>query len=167
MREQRKQRNIASLMVLLVFALFAVCIAIVLLTGVNACQRLNCRNQSSFDRRTAAQYIAARVRQSNVEGLVYPANFGTSECRDQGDTLFLLDSAEEDVCTRIYCHNGYIWELYCDLSGEFLPEDGEKILKAEELQCSLEDSLLIVEIGYENAQRDKLVLALHDKKAVG
>lgn len=165
MRGQGTQRNIGSLLVLLLFALFAVCITAVLLTGAEACQSLSCRNQSSFDRRTAAQYITARVRQNNAEGLVYPASFGTSEFREQGDTLFLLDSAQEDVCTRIYCYDGYMWELYCDRSGEFLPEDGEKILEAEELNCTIKGGFLTVEIGYENAQRDRLVLSLRGRKA--
>jgi hypothetical protein len=63
-------------------------------------------------------------------------------------------------CTRIYCHEGYIRELFAEVQGEFSPEDGEKILKAEEARFALQDGLLTVELSLAEGEREELSLFL-------
>ena len=159
MKQQRKKLNVSGLLTLLLFAVFGVCILSVLLTGADAYQRLRERDQSSYSRRTVTQYIATKVRQADGMGKVYAASF--DGVRGEGDTLFLEEEIDGTVyCTRIYCHDGYIRELFAEARGEFSPEDGEKILEAEEARFALENGLLTVEISLAEGEREELSLFL-------
>ena len=64
MREQNTKLHMSALLPLVVFALFAVCVLSVLLTGANVYQRLTQRDRDSYQRRTGAQYLATRGRQA-------------------------------------------------------------------------------------------------------
>lgn len=159
MKQQGKKLNVSGLLTLLLFAVFGVCILSVLLTGADAYQRLRERDQSSYSRRTVTQYIATKVRQADGMGKVYAASF--DGVRGEGDTLFLEEEIDGTVyCTRIYCHDGYIRELFAEARGEFSPEDGEKILEAEEARFALENGLLTVEISLAEGEREELSLFL-------
>lgn len=161
MREQGKKRNISSILVLLLFAVFVICILAVLLTGARVYQNLAQRDQESYDRRTVAQYIATKVRQSDSEGLVFVAPFDEDAAQTEGDTLYLTEHLDgEDYYTRLYCHDGYVRELFASCYDEFLPEDGEKIMEAEELGFAVEDGLLTVQITYRDGTQEDLVLHL-------
>ena len=95
--------NISGLLVLLLFAVFAVCIMSVLLTGADAYRRLAHRDQESFGRRTVTQYIATKVRQNDAVGAITVHHFGESGVKADGDTLQMLEQLEgEEYCTRIY-----------------------------------------------------------------
>lgn len=153
--------NMSGLLVLLLFSVFAVCIMSVLLTGADAYQRLARRDQESYDRRTVTQYIATKVRQNDGAGAISIRLFDEAGTQAEGDTLQLLEQLEgEEYCTRIYCWDGHIRELFAEPSDEFYPEDGEKIMEAESLWFSLEDDLLTVTIGHTDGQNEKLVLCL-------
>lgn len=161
MKEQGRKRNISSLLVLLLFAVFVICILAVLLTGAQVYQNLAQRDQESYDRRTVAQYIATKVRQTDAESFVFTAPFSEDAAQTEGDTLYLTEQLEgEDYYTRIYCHDGYVRELFASCYDEFLPEDGEKIMEAEDLLFAVEDGLLTVQIGYADGTRENLVLHL-------
>lgn len=161
MKEQGKKRNISSLLVLLLFAVFVVCILAVLLTGAQVYQNLARRDQQSYDRRTVAQYIATKVRQTDSEGLVFVAPFDEDVARAEGDTLYLTEQLEgEDYYTRLYCHNGYVRELFASCYDEFLPEDGEKIMEAEDIAFVMEDGLLTVQICHKDGTQEELILHL-------
>ena len=64
MREQNTKLHMSALLPLGVFALFAVCVLSVLLTGAKVYKGLAQRDQDSYQRRTGAQYLATRVRQA-------------------------------------------------------------------------------------------------------
>ena len=64
MKQKIQQKSISGLAALLVFALFAVGILSVLLSGAGAYQRLTRRDRLSYDSRTCAQYVAAKIRQA-------------------------------------------------------------------------------------------------------
>ena len=65
MREHFRKPNMGGLLALLLLGVFAICILSVLLMGADAYQRLVDRDLGSYDRRTAAQYVSARVRQGD------------------------------------------------------------------------------------------------------
>ena len=153
--------NISGLLVLLLFAVFAVCIMSVLLTGADAYQRLAHRDQTSYDRRTVTQYIATKVRQNDAAGAVSVHLFGEAGVKTDGNTLQLLEQLEgEEYCTRIYCWDGYIRELFSTPSDEFYPEDGEMIMEAQGLQFSLEGDLLTVTVIHTDGQSEEIALFL-------
>ena len=70
MREHSRKHDLSSLLVLLLFAVFAVCILSVLLTSADTYRRLSDRDQGSYDHRTAAQYIVTKIRQADRQDTV-------------------------------------------------------------------------------------------------
>lgn len=153
MREQNTKLHMSALLPLVVFALFAVCVLSVLLTGANVYQRLAQRDQDSYQRRTGAQYLATRVRQAR----------GPVTVTDLQGTPALAFSQEEGgevYTTWVYCHDGWLMELYAQPDSGLGPEDGAQILPAEQLELSREGSLLRAALCYDRGERADLALYL-------
>ena len=148
MKKLLKQSNTDSVLALLLLAIFAVCVLIVLLTGADSFRSLSDRDQASFNRRTAAQYITTRLRQADQSGGAYLEDFGgitALTCREEVDG--------ENYLTRVYFHEGYIYELFCSTESELRPEDGEKVLPVDSLSFREENGLItaaITDIGGES-----------------
>ena len=70
-----------SLTGLVLFAVFAVCILMILLAGADVYRRLTERDQSVYGRRTIAQYLTTRIRQADSGGSLRVEEFG------EGDAL--------------------------------------------------------------------------------
>jgi Na+-transporting NADH:ubiquinone oxidoreductase subunit NqrC len=132
-----KKHTLSQLGALVVFVLLAVGIVSVLLSGAQAYRRLTQRDQQVYDSRTGIQYIATRIRQAPGPEAVVVMAFG------QGDCLSVCQNiGGQDYVTRIYCHDGWLRELFTAAQGDFDPADGEKILPAQDLSLSLADGLL-------------------------
>ncbi len=141
MKSFNKERSLSALAALLTFALFAIGILSVLLGGANVYKRLTQRDTRSYDSRTCAQYIATKLRQAPAPGAVAVAPFG------DGDGLFITETiGDSDYLTRVYCHNGWLMELFTVANGEFAPEDGEKILPLRSLSLTCDGSLVCVRL---------------------
>lgn len=165
MRKQERKANTSGMLALLLFLVFTVCILSLLMTGADTYQRLSQRDQDSYDRRTATQYVTTKVRQFDVSGEVFVGAFNTGVPDAQGDTLYLKEAYDgEAYYTRIYCHDGSIRELFAEQTGSFLPEDGEIIMKCQSLQFFLEDHLLTVEIGHETGETEQFILYLRSEE---
>ena len=135
---KEKTSNITELLTLAVFTVFALCILLVLLTGAKVYQKLVDHGRESYEARTAAQYIATRVRQAEA---VTVESFGGCEA------LVAWEQIDgETYLTRVYWQDGYIRELFCAENAALSPEDGEKILEADSLLFSLEKGLLTARI---------------------
>lgn len=150
----KRSSKITDLLALVVFAVFAVCVLVVLLTGAKVYQNLVRSGGESYAARTAVQYIATRVRQAeNV----------CVEDFDGCDALVLREEIDgECYVTRVYCHEGHIRELFSPEDAALSPEDGEPVLEAESLSFSLEDGLLTVQ-----TDSRRLVLYLPTEKEAG
>ena len=135
---KEKFTKITDLLALTVFAVFAVCILLVLLYGANVYQNLVRRGEESFEMRTAAQYVATRVRQAET---VTVADFEGCEALVLPEEI---DGAR--YLTRVYCFEGYIRELFCAENAALSPEDGEKVMAADSLRFLVEDDLLLATI---------------------
>lgn len=137
MRTTRNTHPAETLAALLTLTLLALCLLAVLLAGAGTCRRLTERGRASGDSRTAAQYLATRVRQADAAGTVSLEPFGT------GNALVL----EEAGCrTWVYCHDGWLRELFTAGEGTFAPEDGERLLEAESLALSWQAGCLTADI---------------------
>ena len=155
MRIRQNKRKADSILVLLLFTVFAVCILAVLLTGADVYQRLSERDQDSYDQRTAGQYLATRVRQADRLGAVHVADF-------QGvDALVFTEEIDGALYeTRIYCYDGYLRELFAEAGGEFVPEDGEKVLEAQVLSLAHTGRTLAAELTDSAGETRNLTLYL-------
>lgn len=135
MKERSKERSISSVAALLMLVVFAVSILGALLGGAQVYQRLTQRNQESYNSRTCMQYLATKLRQA--PGAVAVDQFG------DGDALFLYEQIHDRAyVTRIYCHDGWLMELFTIDSDGFAPEDGEKILPLEGMAITADGSLI-------------------------
>ena len=139
---REKDHALNGLLALLLFGVFAACVLSVLLTGADVYQRLTERDHSSYESRTAAQYLATRVRQADRSGGVTVGTFGTSDALELWE-----DVGGEAYLTRVYCYDGWLRELFSGADGDFAPADGEKVLEADGLTLTLSpEGLLTAEL---------------------
>lgn len=135
---KEKAYKITDLLSLTVLTIFALCALAVLLLGGRVYRNLAEAGEDSYRSRTACQYLTTRVQQA---GKVAVSDFGGA------DALVIREEIGSRVyLTRIYCHDGWLRELYCAETADLQPADGEKILEADNLNLSLEDGLLTAEI---------------------
>ena len=156
MKRQGTKHQIDGLLMLLLFGVFAVCVLIVLLTGARAYRELTERDRAAYDRRTCVQYIATKVRQGDLTGGIAVETFGDAEA------LCLKDP--DGFVTRLYCHEGWLMELYTLADGELEPQDGEKVVPLAGLSLDLEDGLLTVEFQNGEGVTDTLRLSLRSEE---
>lgn len=162
MRNQRRQGHIESLVVLLLFTVFAATLLLVLFAGANSYRRVAERGSDSYNRRICAQYIAAKVRHGDREGAVFVGGFSEPDHDDGISTLYLRQEFEgETYDTRIYWYDGAVRELFAETNGTFAPQDGTEVLQTSTLKFHQEENILTVETGTET-----LVLSLRSGREV-
>ncbi|MBR7149712.1 MAG: DUF4860 domain-containing protein [Oscillospiraceae bacterium] len=150
-----------TLMLLLLFSVFALCILAVLLTGTDAYRRLAVRDAASYDARTAEQYLVMRVRQSDVWGDLRVEEFNGV------DALVFFETINgKHYKTRVYCFDGYLRELFTAAEEDFLPEDGEEILPAEALSFTLKGQTLTAELIDSDGNCREIALQLRSGRRV-
>lgn len=146
-KERNGKLNVDSILALVLFGVFAVCVLLVLLQGARSYERLTRRGQDSYNERTAVQYIITRVRQADAAGAV------SLEMTDGVQTLRLTENIDgENYVTRVYCYNGEIRELFSAEKFTFSPEDGQTIIPAKELRFEQDGNLLKVNIVYPDGE---------------
>lgn len=134
----KKESHITVFLTLVVFAVFAVCLLLALLSGAEVYKNLHDRGAEQYAQRVAAQYLTTRVRQSQT---VRVEDF----CGHQA--LTMEEEIDGDVyLTRVYCYDGTIRELYSEETAPVAPEDGASIDQGANLTFSLDNGLLTVTI---------------------
>lgn len=155
MKQRLKRQSITGMAALLIFGIFAVGIMSVLLSGASAYRRLTERDRLSYDSRTCVQYVATKVRQAAAPESVRLEDFGGVEA-----LVIAQEYGGEDYVTRVYCHDGWMKELFTSAAGEFAPEDGELILPTQELDMEYEKGLLKIRLVDGNGTQAALDLVL-------
>ena len=154
--KNKGHRKITQLLVLLVFGVFALCVAAVLLTGGRAYQTLTQRGSQANSRRVAVRYITTRFQQAPAVGV------------EDFCGLQALTSREEingkTYITRVYCYEGTIRELFSAAGAQVTPGDGEIVLEAEKLTFSQKDSLLTAELTLLDGSSKRVLLYLPEWK---
>ncbi len=136
MRKLRSS-SIASVAALLVLAVFSMGILGVLLSGARVYRGLTAQGAEDYDRRTCLQYLTTKLSQAPDPAMLSIERFGA------GDALFIRQNIEnKSYVTRIYCHNGWLMELFSVDSPGFSPEDGEKLMLLDSLSLTRCGSLL-------------------------
>lgn len=150
-----QKHHIEGLIALLLFGVFAVCLMTVLLTGANAYRSLTDRDQTAYDRRVCAQYLAARVRQADRLDGVAVQPFG------DGDALVLIEDIDGySYATYVYLSDGYLMELFCALDSGLAPDAGERIMPAKGLSLNLDGRRLDVGLTAPDGALTELTLSL-------
>lgn len=158
---RRKPFPFDGLLLLLLLSVFALCILLVLLGGADAYKDLNQRDQQSYDRRTAIQYLTTRVRQADRLGGLRVEPFG------EGDALVFLETIQgEDYETRIYCWEGQLRELFAARGSQLGPEDGTVVLPTAALEAQLTDGVLTLRLTAETGEVHRQTLTLRSREEV-
>jgi len=135
---KEKRMEMTQVLALLTLTVFALCLLLVLLSGAGVYRNLVDRSEENYDRRTALHYLTTRVRQADAVQIG-----ALQDC----EALILVEQVQEETfLTWIYCWDGWLWELYAVPGGSFSPEDGQRVLEADSLSCSLDGSLLTLEL---------------------
>ena len=157
----------SSLAPLSLFTIFTLCVIFVLLTGAHIYETSVDRGQRSFDHRTVAHYLSNRVRQIDCNDAWFVGDFHETQPQAEGNTLFFREVFQGEVYyTRVYCHEGYLYELSSVAGKGFDPSDGEKILALDALHFRVDDHLLQIRYQYVNGDSDELFLRLRNGTVV-
>lgn len=150
-----KKSNLTGVFVLLIFAVFMASVLLVLLSGVDTVQKLTQRDQRTYHRRTAVQYISTRIRQADEIGAV----------STEKDTLILTENLDGvSYETRIYCCNGYLREMFCEAGAALAPDFGEEVLPMDHFQITQENNLIRAELHLPDGSKEILILLLRSKE---
>jgi hypothetical protein len=149
-----------SLMALVLFGLFAVCILFLLLTGADVYQRLTVRDRNTYEMRTAAQYLTTKMRQADTDGCLLVSEF------EGLDALLIREEIEGSVYhTWIYCYDGYVRELFFEDGLLFQPGDGQTIVPARELSVEASaENLIQLECVGETGNQETMTIYLRSGK---
>ena len=159
MEKSSGKRSISGLAALILLGVFAAGILTVLLSGAASYKGLTERDAISYDRRTCVQYLANKVRQAPAPGSVVLSDFGDS------DSLLIREEINgHEYWTQVYCHDGWIMELFTAADAGLLPQDGERILPAHSLSFELNGNLLQLSITDENGVESSVLLALRGRE---
>lgn len=154
--KHKKNNKITDLLALLVFGIFALCVAAVLLTGARVYKNLTDRGNLAHDHRVAARYLTTRFHQAQR---VQVEEF------DGVQALILHEEiGGRTYLTRVYCCDGHIRELFAAGSADLSPTDGEIVMEAENLAFEMGEDILTVEITHPDGKVQRLLLALPEWK---
>lgn len=150
--ENKDHRKITDLLALLLFGVFALCVAAVLLTGAKTYQKLTDRGSVAYAHRVAARYLTTRFHQAPAVEVEDFEGLQTLTVREEISGRTYL--------TRVYCYEGHIRELFAAGSADVSPGDGEIVVEAEDLAFALDEGILTVEITHPDGEIQKLLLPL-------
>ncbi len=141
MKSIKTERSLSAVAALLLFAVFAVGILSVLFSGAKSYNKITSRDRKSYEARTTTQYVMTKLRQAEAPQSIRLGTFG------DGDALKISQTAEnKEYITYIYCHDGWLMELFAIADGEFSEEDGERVLKAESLTADIKNNILKITV---------------------
>ncbi len=151
MENNKIERKLSTVAALLLFAVFATGVFAVLLTGAKIYRNLVRVDASAYDSRTCSQYLASKIRQAPSPDAVCVEVFWGTEA------LVITQNIDGDAyVTRIYCHDGWLMELFSIADGEFSPEDGDKVLPASNLSVTQQQDLLLISVTDGNGKQMQL-----------
>ena len=159
MTSSKRKHQIDGLLVLLLFSVFAISILSVLLTGADAYKRLADRDDAAYDRRTAEQYVATKVRQA--AGEVEVVAFGGVPAIQLAEEI-----DGEQYITRVYWYDGYIRELFSATEDTLMPEDGEQVFPVEAMTIEQSGNLLRICITDDARMTEQYLLCRGGEGAV-
>ena len=112
--------------------------------------------------------MTTRIRQNDDSETWKIGSFECADEADEGDTLYFYKTIEnETYCTRIYCYNGQLYELFSLANdNSFAREDGEKLLSVESVRFVKKNNGVFAEITWENNVSKELYLFQRSNRGV-
>ncbi len=137
------KKDYTPIVSLLMAALFGLMLIPAIVGGGSVYKEISVQSAVSFNRRTACGYISTQVRNAQQKSEIYTD-------KSFGDTINIPITLDgEEYITKIYCHEGYLFELFTYADAEVYPEDGEQLLPLGEMTAEMTDGLLCVTLDGE------------------
>jgi len=143
MNRALRGRSIDTVFVLIVFSIFAFSVLMVLMLGAGVYRNVNDMSREGQQENTALSYIWSKTK-----------NFDNADSIKVGDfngvsALFIDERlGGTDFRTVIYHHDGWLLELFSEMTLEFSLEDGRRIISIDEMNFeSISDGLIRVTTG--------------------
>lgn len=158
MNTNNKKNSLGGILALLAFTLFVVSLLAVLLTGADVVKRLTTRDRENYDRMTAVQYVATRIRQSDSEGVLSVGTFG-------GESAIIISEDIEGSIynTYVYCHKGSLREMFCAEGVELDPVFGEEIIPMESFTAEDRGEYISITLN-DGIREENLCFLLRNRK---
>ena len=154
--EGQKQKSwiVSFLSTMLIFAMFAISALILINVGMQVYKNVVLANNENFKLRTSLAYIATKVRQNDVEGMV--------SVREENGVRMLVLSEEiggERYNTCIYYYNGFLCELIQKEGFEVNFDFGFQTVEVDDFQVEELDNGGIRLVAQNNAgDKEELLL---------
>lgn len=134
---KKRAYSIDSIFVLVLFAVFAITVLFVLMSGAGVYKDTQSLMTERYQERTAISYLVAKVNHYDSENSVYVTKVqGTQAlacCEEMNGVSYT---------TYIYCDGSQIKEIMVETGMEFDPADGLDIIEAKALQLEKKDNLI-------------------------
>lgn len=161
MRQKESKASLGNIGVLLVFCVLALSLLMTLLMGARIYRSITARAEQAGDNRTVSQYVTNRIRQADSADRIRVEDF------EGVDALVIREIVNNTAyLTRIYCYDGWLYELFTAEGSGLSPEDGEQLIPVQGISFSLEDRLLTARIVHSDGSDQTLMLHLRSAQEV-
>lgn len=129
-------RTASGLSIFLCVAIFALMALLTVVLGAGVYRAVVERAQFNHEARTAIAYVTGKLRAHTGEIRL--------EQTDDGEDLLVLceEIGGRDYETRIYAHEGGLYEVFAAAELEFAPAAGQRIAEIEALALTVEENLV-------------------------
>ena len=121
-------QKVDTVFVLIVFLVFAVSVLMVLLLGATTYGSITDMSREGHDESTILSYIWTKVKNSDDSGAITVVDFHGKPTLSIGEEIGGII-----YHTLVYHYDGWVYELFSEVSLEFNPEDGVRIIESSEL----------------------------------
>ena len=120
--------KVDTVVVLLIFCVFASSVFLVLMLGGSTYQNMINISNEGQNERIVVSYIRTKIRNTDSADSISVGTF------DGHSTLFIEENfGGSTFVTLIYLYNGWVKELFHEKGQNFLPQDGMPIIRADSL----------------------------------
>ena len=143
MNKRVRGRSADTVFVLIVFSIFAFSVLLVLMLGAGVYRNVNDISREGQQEYTALSYIWTKTKNFDKDGSIYVSDF-------HGVPAIFIDETigDTEFRTAIYYYDGWLYELFSDVSLEFYPENGMRIIGTEKMSIrEVENGLIEVVSG--------------------
>lgn len=143
--KKRTSYTVDTIFVLVLFAVFAITVLFVLMSGAGVYKNTQLVMQERYEERTCLSYISSKINNNDDSGKI--------RVIDNGDmSVLAIDEsvAGESFTTYIYCYDGYMKELLVQSDLEFNAEMGTNIAALQYINFTKDGNLINIKcIGEE------------------
>ncbi len=160
---KRKSFFVNFLCTIGILGAFAISSLVLAYVGVQVYKNIVSENSNNFKLRTSLSYVATKVRQADVEGMVY------LDHRDNTDIIVIEEEIEGVPYERLlYFYKGRLYEVFHEKGGEFYLDQegyGYEIMEIESFHMeNLGDTGLLLTAKNGSGEEESLVLYIRTRR---